>query len=256
MDGVPAGLVLAMLALGLASGLHCVGMCGGIVTAFASGPRTAVLHDARDSSDWPRHLAFNGGRIASYAAAGAIAGAIGAAGAAMGELLHAQLALYVVANVMLVVVGLHLLGIGAPLARIEALGAPLWRRIAPHAGRLAAAHSLPAALGAGAVWGWLPCGMVYAVLLAAMSSADPLEGALIMLAFGAGTLPNVMGVMLFYRRLAGWLQRPLIRYAAAAVVSGLGVTILVGGAVPAAFSGESLFCRLVPSFAATAPFTP
>ena len=222
MDGVPAALVVSMLALGLASGLHCVGMCGGIVAAFTSAPRTAVLHDARNASDWPRHLAFNAGRVASYAAAGAIAGAIGAVGATIGELVHAQLALYVLANLMLVVVGLHLLGIGAPLARIEALGAPLWRRIAPHAGRLAAARSLPAALGAGALWGWLPCGIVYGALATATLAGSATGGAIAMTAFGAGTLPYLLAAGVGAARLKAWIGLGRWRAAAGILVLGSG----------------------------------
>ena len=149
MDAAAPSLLAAMLALGLASGLHCAGMCGGVVTAFSTRPIGFVREPA---SVWPRQLAFNAGRISSYAVAGAAVGFVGGLGAAYGEVLHAQVVLYVLANVMLVVVGLHLAGVGGPIARIEALGAPLWRLVSPHAARLLDARALPRALLAGAAW--------------------------------------------------------------------------------------------------------
>ena len=64
----------------------------------------------------------------------------------------------------------------------------------------------------GLVWGWLPCGLVYSVLIMAFSAASLSQGALVMLAFGLGTLPNLMlmGVFAFYfTRLARkiWVKR-------------------------------------------------
>ncbi len=106
----PLALALPLLVAGFASGVHCLGMCGGIVGAFAAR-RGAPPGAARAvTPEWPRQLAFNAGRIASYAAAGAIVGSLGGVGAWVAGALPAQTVLFVLANAMLVLVGLYLAG--------------------------------------------------------------------------------------------------------------------------------------------------
>jgi len=215
MEYLPA----AMLAAGLAAGAHCVGMCGGIVAAFdSSAARTIPI---REKVDWARRVVFNLGRISTYAAAGALAGALGAGVYASGAL-PAQATLQVVANVVLILIGLHLAGAGRLFARLESLGLPLWRRIQPLAGRLLAGRSLPRAYVAGLAWGWLPCGMVYAALAAAAFAGGPAGGALGMAAFGLGTLPFLLAAGWFAARLRRW------RFAAGVAVLGFGVYGLAG----------------------------
>src|SRR3982751_5012686 len=94
-----------MLLLGIASGVHCVGMCGGFVAAFQGIP--IRKSGSEPYFRWRRTLVFNAGRITSYSVAGAVAGTIGhAANAAFG----AQSVLYVIANLLLIFIGLHLAG--------------------------------------------------------------------------------------------------------------------------------------------------
>jgi sulfite exporter TauE/SafE len=183
-----AGFLLAMLALGLVSSVHCVGMCGGIVAAF-SMRRVIPIRQARAPL-----AAFHAGRLVTYAVLGAVAGIAG-------HLLEAQVVLYVVANVALVLAGLHLAGFG-PLSRLEALAAPLWRRLNP---------LLPARSGflSGLLWGFLPCGLVYGALAAAAFAGSPSGGAAAMLAFGLGTLPLLVGAGAALSRLRGRLVRSL-----------------------------------------------
>jgi sulfite exporter TauE/SafE len=202
-------LAFAMFAAGLASGVHCVAMCGGIVAAFDS--KRVIL--IRAKTDWGRRIAFNLGRISTYAAAGAAAGTLGAAAYASG-VLPAQETLQVATCVMLIVVGLYLAGAGRPMSRIEALGLPLWRRIQPLAARLLPARTLTQSYAAGLAWGWLPCAMVYAALAAATFSGGAARGALGMAAFGLGTLPFLLA--------AGWLAARLRSWRAAAGVAVLG----------------------------------
>ncbi|HSH06722.1 MAG TPA: sulfite exporter TauE/SafE family protein, partial [Burkholderiales bacterium] len=192
-------LPVAMLVTGFLSGVHCLGMCGGIVSAFAvfgrgAGQATLALQPRGHAfgRELARQLAFNAGRIGSYALAGAIAGALGGAGATVVGALPWQVALYVLANLMLVLVGLYLAGASAWLGRIEALGAPLWRRLQPLAARLLPARTLPQSVLAGLVWGWIPCGLVYAALAVAALAGSAERGALAMVAFGLGTLPNLL----------------------------------------------------------------
>ncbi|TAK50739.1 MAG: sulfite exporter TauE/SafE family protein [Betaproteobacteria bacterium] len=226
----PAGgsLLAALFVAGLASGVHCVGMCGGIVAAFGT-QRIIPIVAARAprAADIARLLAFNGGRLSSYALAGALAGLAGGAAAYLAKAMPIQALLYAVANVMLVLVGLYLMGAGRLLARLEALGAPLWRRLQPWAARGLSARSLPGAYAGGLAWGWLPCGLVYAALAAAAFAASPFEGALAMLAFGLGTLPNLLAAGFFAVQLRRWSARRAVRVAAGAVVLGFGAFGLV-----------------------------
>jgi uncharacterized protein len=214
-----------MFAAGLASGVHCVAMCGGIVAAFDArvantDARVAKPHGRRvipirNSVDWGRRMAFNAGRISTYAAAGAAAGAFGAAAYAASAL-PGQDVLAIAASLMLVLVGLHLAG-GRALARLEALGAPLWRCLQSLAARLLPGSTPLRAYAAGLVWGWLPCAMAYAALLAAAASGNAARGALAMAAFGAGTLPFLLAAGWLATRLRAW------RAAAGALVLGFGV---------------------------------
>jgi sulfite exporter TauE/SafE len=207
---------LALFLVGLLGGTHCVGMCGGIVGALSIGVSRPALH-----------LAYNGGRIASYALAGAIAGAAGAASLALAGPLSAQLPartlLYVCANLMLVLLGLYLLGVTRALAWPERLGQRLWRRLQPLGQRFLPARSVAQAFPLGLVWGWLPCGLVYSALVTAMSSGSAASGAALMLAFGAGTLPNLLLAGLLAGRLQAYAARPALRIVAGIVVLAFGL---------------------------------
>lgn len=207
---------LSLFLVGLLGGTHCVGMCGGIAGALALNTRGAAPRLA-----YP--LAYNLGRIASYVVLGALVGAIGAGGVVAGGVLPVQRALFVAANLMLIALGLYLAGWWQGVAVLERGGAALWRRIQPLAGRILPVTSLPGAFAAGAVWGWLPCGLVYSVLFTALMSGSAVTGALIMLAFGAGTLPNLVAMGWFAGRLRGFLQQPWVRVLAALTVIGFGV---------------------------------
>jgi hypothetical protein len=131
--------------------------------------------------------------------------------------------LYLAASVVLVLVGLQLAGAGGWLARLEPLGAPLWRRLQPHAGRLLAARTLRGAYAAGLAWGWLPCGMVYAALAATAFAGGPAGGAVAMLAFGLGTLPALLAAGLGAARLRAWLAQRRARLAAGALIVAAGI---------------------------------
>lgn len=204
--------------MGLASGVHCLGMCGGIVTAFAARPQAMV--PARDL--WKRQAAFNGGRIATYSLAGLLAGSLGSAGAWIAGAQPLQSVLFVLTNVLLVCVGLELAGLRTPVRWIEALGLPLWRRIQPLAARLLPARGLAGSFAAGAAWGWIPCGLVYGALAAAVFAGSPARGALAMLAFGLGTLPWLLTAGVLAQRLRLWTARPALRRAAGVFLLGFG----------------------------------
>jgi sulfite exporter TauE/SafE len=203
-------LALALLLTGLASGLHCAGMCGGISAGFS------LL--ARKEEILKRQLAFNAGRITSYAAAGAAAGALGSAAAYGSAVLPAQALLYFLASALALAAGMHLAGFAA-FPAVEKIGLPAWRRIQPLAARLLPARTLPQAYAAGLAWGWLPCGLVYGALAAAVFAGGALQGAIAMAGFGLGTLPWLLAAGVAAARLRRW---PAFRRAGGVLLLALG----------------------------------
>ncbi|HET7776873.1 MAG TPA: sulfite exporter TauE/SafE family protein [Azospira sp.] len=215
--------LLSVLLVGFLGGTHCIGMCGGIVGALSLGGASGAA-----SSRWPLHLAYNIGRIASYGLAGLLAGALGAASTHLGEQWALRIALYVLANLMLVALGLYLLGATQALAWTERAGQGLWRRLQPFTKRFLPARSAAQAFPLGVLWGWLPCGLVYSVLTTALVSGSPLRGGAVMLAFGLGTLPNLLLAGLLAARLKDFVRRPLVRAVAGLSVLGFGLWGLLG----------------------------
>jgi hypothetical protein len=222
-----------MFLVGLLGAGHCAGMCGGIVAALSGAP---------NGSKVKFHVAYSVGRVTSYAIAGAIAGSIGGIGLLISGVLPLQMILYVLANVMLVLLGLYLAGLSSIAARFEALGKALWRHVQPLAGRLLPVRSVGSALVVGALWGWIPCGLVYAVLATALLSGNAIDGAYLMLAFGVGTIPNLVLAGLFMNRLAGVFQSKLFRGISGALVFGFGVSGLVHAFEISDHIGHSVLC--------------
>lgn len=224
--------LLPIFVIGLLGGVHCVGMCGGIVSAFAvSAPSRrpvpvtvtsagSVFSAAADSGT--RVFAFNAGRIAAYAAAGAFAGLVGSVPALI-NLASAQTAAYWLANLMLVALGLTLMNVWHGLSRIEALGQGAWRRVQPLMRRLLPVRSPWQAFALGSLWGWVPCGLVYSVLMTALLTGSASQGALVMLAFGLGTLPLLFSLGMAGTSLRPWLQRSAVRRIAGLIVLAFGL---------------------------------
>jgi len=207
-------LFTAFLA-GLLGGAHCVGMCGGIVAAMSMH---AAVHRRL-----PLHLSYNLGRIASYATAGFIAGWIGSLAFLSERLLPLQTGLFILANLMLVLLGLYLVGISPAVLWLERAGGALWQRLQPRLGRLLPVRDARGALIAGALWGWLPCGLVYSVLVMALASGSGAEGALLLLAFGLGTLPNLLAMGWIAERLRALARNVWVKRGAGALVTGFGL---------------------------------
>jgi sulfite exporter TauE/SafE len=208
------GLAAAALAAGLLGGVHCVGMCGGIAAALSAGSKGAL----------PRRIAaFNLGRIGSYAIAGAFAGALGGLAQAAGPEAALRTVLFVAAQVMVILIGLYVAGWSGAILRLERAGAALWRRIEPLRRRFFPIDSDPRALGAGAVWGWIPCGLVYGMLPLAAVAGGPLQGAGVMAAFGLGTLPSLVAVGAAGGGLAGVRRDPRVRRLAGFAIVAVGL---------------------------------
>jgi putative membrane protein len=202
--------------LGFFGGTHCVGMCGGLSSAFAL--------------QLPPHLnrlglivLLNLGRISSYVLIGLIVGLVGQIGISLDDTRWLQNGLYVAANVLLLLLGLYLAGLSTAATQIERIGRPIWKRLNPILNRLLPIKSVPACFGVGMLWGWLPCGLVYSASLYALGSGNAVQGGLYMLAFALGTLPNLLAMGIFAAQLKTLLQRRAIRLCAGLLVAGWAV---------------------------------
>lgn len=215
---MPDSAFIALFLVGLLGGTHCVGMCGGIVGALSMGA----------PARWSMHLAYNAGRIFSYVLAGAIAGALGAASMGLEGQVPVRLVLYLLANLMLVALGLYLIGVTRALAFTERLGQHLWRFLQPLTRRFLPARNVAQAFPLGLLWGWLPCGLVYSALASALGAGSAGRGALLMLAFGLGTLPNLLLAGIVLARLNEFVRRPAVRLLSGVLVLGFGLYGLFG----------------------------
>jgi uncharacterized protein len=209
------------LLLGLASSLHCAGMCGPIAASLTLGfgsNRARAL------------MAAQAGRILIYVAAGALAGAAG--GAVLSGFRHpaAFMVMRAAAALSLGWIGFSLLGLAPPLSVLDRFTAPIARAVASVRGP-------QGAFAAGMAWGFLPCGLVYGALFYAGLSGGPLGGAAVMLGFGLGTLPSVSAVALGLSRFRDLARAPRARAAVGLGLMGIAAASL---AAPAAVSG--IFC--------------
>ncbi len=191
--------------VGLLGSGHCFGMCGGL----AAGLGTLPVADDTTAKTKPRATSaflFNFGRIISYTVLGLISAWILAS---LGHTLNIpkwSMALRLVTALMIFLIGVQFLFNWQTLAGIERLGAKVWKFVLPLAVK---ASSLPGGTGRlllGLCWGLLPCGLVYSVLLTASAAGSPVSGGAVMLAFGVGTLPSMLGMSLAAPALAALLN--------------------------------------------------
>ncbi len=208
-------LISAFL-VGLLGGGHCVGMCGGIVGAVS-------IHLPQSKPKVPFLLAYNAGRILSYAIAGAIAGLVGASSFFLEHVLPIQHVLYGISSLMLIVLGLYLAGIWHGVTYLEKAGKAIWKTLQPYSKRYIPVQSFRQAFILGGLWGWLPCGLVYSVLIAAIATGSVMSGGLLMLAFGLGTLPTLLTMGMAAVRLKTVLQNIWVRRASGLLVLGFGL---------------------------------
>ncbi len=205
--------------LGVASSVHCLGMCGPIVLSYSLGLRQRRL---------PAHLAYNVGRILIYMLLGAIAGAAGRGIGMLGEQAGLASGARIVAGAAMIVAGALMIGLvpSSSLVKIRQHG--ITRRFSRSIGALILGSQARHKFFLGLLLGFLPCGLIYAALLKALESAGALAGALTMLAFGLGTTSALLAVGLISSvagaRLGRWTNR-----AAAVSVMLFGVILLWRG---------------------------
>ncbi|MDT0594255.1 sulfite exporter TauE/SafE family protein [Glaciecola petra] len=175
--------LLTAFFMGLAGGVHCIGMCGGIASAF-------TFATPKNSKQTPYIFAYNIGRILSYTIAGAITGYLSSIFTA--KVVFGLYILQIISIFFLLLLALYISGILQILAYFERLGGYLWQKIAPIGKSLIPFKSPWHTVLYGMLWGWLPCGLVYTALTWSLASGDSLNGAVFMLCFGIGTLPALI----------------------------------------------------------------
>jgi sulfite exporter TauE/SafE len=228
-------LFVAGLLLGFSSSLHCFGMCAGIASSLHFVAEVGTDQSRRGLLTGT--FLINAGRISAYTLAGALVGAIGSS--VFGSFDHT-----VAHAVLRWAAAAALAWIGLSMLDVLPLPAGLYRVGNAVSGAVSAAARtahLPPAMGvfvSGAIWGFLPCAMVYAALFYAMLSGSWLGGALAMSGFGLGTLPVLLGAglglpLLRRRATAGWLRNTV----ALAIIA---VGIVSAGVSP---STLAVWCR-------------
>ena len=189
----------AALVTGLLGSAHCLGMCGGISGLFAVN---ASIRSIRQQI--PLAIAYNAGRITTYAILGIVVAMLGRGAVSSIPDLAAPVRL--ASGVLIILVGLQVAFGWRLLSFVENVGARLWRRVAPAAKGLVPVENLLQALGLGLIWGLLPCGLVYSVLLLAATTTESSSGALVMIAFGLGTMPAMVATGVSASKLAQFMN--------------------------------------------------
>ncbi len=211
--------LITLFLMGLIGSVHCVGMCGGIASLLGG--------QIKNGNSQPRHilgfsLLYNTGRISSYTLAGILIAVLGQLTTIAGQQAGLPDISRLLIGLLTLFFGFYLMGWTFFLLPLEKMGSFLWRWIEPIARKLLPVRSWPQAFMLGSLWGWLPCGLVYVALSWSAVSADPVQGGLLMAAFGLGTLPAMLGMSLTGNRLGQLLARPGLRM-------GIGVLVILYG---------------------------
>jgi sulfite exporter TauE/SafE len=167
-------VLAAALITGVLGSAHCFGMCGGISGLFAVNASVTTLR-----AQIPKAIVYNLGRILSYAVLGGLVALLGKTTVDLIPKMATPVRL--ASGILIILVGLQLKG-------------------------LVPVETLPQALGLGIIWGWLPCGLVYSVLLLAVTTTDIVSGALVMVAFGLGTMPAMLATGVSASKLAQFMS--------------------------------------------------
>lgn len=210
--------------IGLFSALHCFGMCGGLVGAMTMSLEPSIRKNTSQLGLYT--LAYNTGRMTSYVMAGFL---VGWFGQALRDILMPEegiAVLRLLASLLIIAMGFYIAGWFPQFSRIEKIGTPLWRHLQPIGQKLLPVKNIWQAFLFGAVWGWLPCGLVYYVLLISPAKDGAANAALFMFFFGLGTLLPMMAAGFLTGRLAPLRQSQKIRYLSGLVLIIMGLVSL------------------------------
>lgn len=214
----------AALTAGLAGSGHCLAMCGGLAGALGMRARasaTSTTAAIRNAS------LYQAGRLGGYTLAGALFGSFSAAFKSFLHLPELAMGLRVLSGMLLVLIAARILFTWNALAGLERLGANFWRRLQPLARHATQRSDVTANLVLGFLWGWLPCGLVYSMLLLATLTGSATSAAAVMLAFGIGTLPSMLTGSLCASHLQSWLRQRWPRALSGALLALFGVWMAV-----------------------------
>jgi uncharacterized protein len=216
--------LLAALVAGAAGSVHCLAMCGGLSGALGLRARR---NGAAHGKAFVHSVVYQIGRIASYGIAGALVGAFGGVLQTAFDFNRVALIARILAGIILIAAAIGVLFKWRPLGRLELLGGRLWNRIAPLA-RAVPADGLHGSLLLGMIWGWLPCGLVYSMLLVAALAGSAFMGAATMLSFGAGTAPAVLAAGLFGGQVWRVAMARGLNFAAGSLLLVFGLVTMLG----------------------------
>lgn len=179
-----SALLVASLLLGVGGAPHCAGMCGGIASSFSF----AIPEPLRQGRKlWVWQGLFSAGRVTTYTAMGAVAGAL--SHQLLSRLPAPNMAIGLgLSAIFMLLLAAHFAGKQAGLHLVEAAGKRLWQRIQPATRGLMPVDQPLKAYLLGVLWGWLPCGLIYSALALAATSGTAISGALIMAVFGIVTV--------------------------------------------------------------------
>jgi uncharacterized protein len=236
---MPQSALIGAFLAGLLGGLHCFAMCGGWIAAVSRQSGAVPLQPSRVLRTG--QAAAHAGRLTTYVLLGAAFGAAGGAAfaAAVAPL---QRGMYLAANVMLLLLALSLVVRGGAFGALERVGLAGFRRLLPAVTRLAPRGGVVPRYALGIVWGFTPCMLVYGVLPVALLAGSALDGALVMLAFGLGTLPNLLAAGWTLARSQRWFTDARYRYAAAAIIAGFALLGLYRAWFVPGAMGQGPFC--------------
>ncbi|PQJ66926.1 sulfite exporter TauE/SafE family protein [Photobacterium angustum] len=209
----------AAFLIGLMGAGHCIGMCGGVAAAITIG----MPENTKNSKRWIYLLNYNFGRLVAYIVAGAIIGAMLASVATINGSNSPLIFMRFLAAIMMIILALYIGQWWFGLNKLERIGQVAWRYISPLATSFLPLKSPIKALPFGFLWGWLPCGLVYSTLTWAAVSGSALNGAIVMLAFGLGTLPAMLAVGGFATQLKIWLKNLYFRRVSALLLMAYGI---------------------------------
>jgi len=207
-------VLAAALITGVLGSAHCFGMCGGISGLFAVNASVTTLR-----AQIPKAIMYNLGRVLTYAILGGLVALLGKTTVELIPKMAAPVRL--ASGILIILVGLQLAFGWRILAPLENTGARIWKRVAPAAKGLVPVETMAQALGLGIIWGWLPCGLVYSVLLLAATTTDVVSGALVMIAFGLGTMPAMLATGVSASKLAQFMSGKRVGAGLLIVVLGL-----------------------------------
>ncbi|MGL4286910.1 MAG: sulfite exporter TauE/SafE family protein [Phreatobacter sp.] len=212
--------------MGLASGLHCAGMCGSIASAITF----TFAADASRGSRARTLLLTQVGRVLAYAGAGALLGAFGSGLAGAFDQALAYRMLRWAAALTLGWIGLSTARLLPPLASFDRFAAPIGQRIVALSPMGPASAGLPA-LATGVAWGFMPCAMVYGALFTALLTGSGPGGFALMLGFGLGTLPAVVATAFAVTSVRDLGRSPLASAGIGLSIAGYGLlSLLIGPA--------------------------